>query len=1073
MRKFRLWNNVFGWLAFAVAAFTYLSTMEPTASFWDCPEFIATACKLEVGHPPGAPFFMLLGHLFTLFASDVAHVAVMVNTLSALMSALTIMFLFWTITMLAEKVVSPDGADGEYSLKNGIAIIGAGLVGSLAYAFTDSFWFSAVEGEVYATSAMFTAVVFWAILKWEKVSDRAYADRWLLLIAYLMGLSVGVHLLNLLCIPAIVLVYYFKKFRVTKVGTCIALLVSFGVLGVIMYGIIPGVTLVASWFELLFVNGFGFGFNSGFVFYCLLLFASLVWAICLTYRGKRAGLAKFAFLLSVSLTGIPFIGESVVFGILVIIGLGIFLILYQKLDLKRLNTILLAMLMIVVGYSSYAVIVIRSTANPPMDQDSPDNVFALKSYLNREQYGDRPLFYGPYFNAEVKRHVEGDNLVPDIEEKGDIWSPQEKHNPNEPDRYIVSGKKQDYVYMDEFCTLFPRMYSSQPSSQVDAYKDWVKFKGHTITYDIAGQSQTAVVPTFGENLKFFFDYQVMYMYMRYFMWNFSGRQNDEQGYGEIDKGNVLTGIPFIDKMWEGSYDNLPDAMKDNKGRNVYYMLPLILGLLGFAFQLGRGKRGKETFALTGILFFMTGLAIVLYLNQTPYQPRERDYAYAGSFYAYAIWIGFGVLMLISMLNRVLKDKGGVATAAVVTVACLLVPMQMASQNWDDHDRSIRYTCRDFGYDYLISCAPNAIIFTNGDNDTFPLWYLQEVEGVRRDVRVCNLSYLQTDWYIDQMRRQAYESDPLPISWKRYQYVQGTRDVVNVYNIMPVMDAKTAIHDYLLNDQYLQDGTGNLPSKTLTIPVDIAKYRAENKFLTPKDTILPYLTVKLNDRIFKHEEMILEMLSQNKWKRPIYFSVTVGNDYYMGMDNNFQLEGLAYRIVPMQKPGGYVETDIMYDNMMHKFRWGNISNPHIYLDENNMRMCKTFRLMFYRLVDALVNEGKKDKALKALDYCMKVIPGYTVPHDYTSAYLAQEYYILGQNQKGDALMDEVAKGSVQGMNWFASLSNPSLRTAAREDIGTNLGELQTVLQICQQYKRTNMLKKYASTFNRFVQYANAK
>ncbi len=1068
MKQYKLLNNLFGWVAFAIAAFTYLSTMEPTASFWDCPEFIATAFKLEVGHPPGAPFFMLMGRFFTLFASDLQHVAVMVNTLSALASAFTILFLFWTITHLARKMVVREGS--EFTLGNLIGIIGAGLVGALAYTFSDTFWFSAVEGEVYASSSFFTAIVFWAILKWEDVANQEHADRWLILIAYLMGLSVGVHLLNLLAIPAIVLVYYFKKFPVTKKGTIVALGVSFAILGLIMYGIIPGIMLIASWFELLFVNSFGFSFNTGFIFYCILLAIVLIWSIFETFTDKSALRSRISFILSVGLLGIPFIGESIWLGIILLGALTAALFIFKKINVRILNTIVLACTAITIGYSSYAMIVIRSTANPPMDQNSPDNVFALKSYLNREQYGDRPLIYGQYYNAEVKREIKGDACYPVLKDEGNIWSPQEKIDENEKDKYIISGKKQKYVYDDAFCTIFPRMYSST-GNHVNAYKDWANITGKQITHSTCGQTQTYTIPTFGENLKFFFDYQVMYMYMRYFMWNFSGRQNDEQGYGEVDKGFFLTGFKFIDSMFAGDQYNLPPDQLNNKGRNVYYMMPFILGILGMFFQLNQRKIGKQSFWLTAILFFMTGLAIVLYLNQTPYQPRERDYAYAGSFYAFTIWIGLGALYLATLIEKVLKNK--TIAAAIATLLCLIVPAQMAAENWDDHDRSNRYTCRDFGYNYLISCAPNAIIFTNGDNDTFPLWYLQEVEGVRRDVRVCNLSYLQTDWYIDQMRREAYESEPLPIKWKRYQYVQGTRDIAYVYDVkqFPEMSVDTAINSFLLNPELLQENNiGVLPTKNLYIPTDTAA-AINQGIIKPNETdkLLPRLDITLKDRIYKHEMMILEMLSQNKWKRPIYFSVTVGDDYYMGLGGNFQLEGLAYRIVPMGQKGGEgaVNTDLMFDNMVHKFRWGNINEPKVYLDENNQRMCRTFRLMFYRLVDALIKEGKNDKALEALDYCMKVIPGTTVRHDYTSSFLGAQYYHLKQNEKGDAVMDSIASNCVKNIVWYNSITSPSMRASVKQDIGQNLAILQTVLQQCKLADRQNILDKYMPTLEKFA------
>ncbi len=1067
MKSFKLVNNVFGWIAFAVAAITYLLTMEPTASFWDCPEFITNAYNLEVGHPPGAPFFMLLGRFFSLFASDTSQVAAMVNSLSALSSAFTILFLFWTITRLARKIIAP--TEGEYSIGQTVGIIGAALVGALAYTFSDSFWFSAVEGEVYASSSFFTAIVFWAILKWEEVADQPMADRWLIVIAYLMGLSIGVHLLNVLAIPVIGLVYYFKKFDATTKGTIIAFFASMGVLVILLYGLIPGVIEVASWFDLLFVNNLGMGFNSGVLFYCALLLASLIWGIYETFVGENPLRIKISFILSIILLGIPFIRESLVIGFIIIAGLVILFALVKEINTRMLNTILMALTVIVIGYSSYAVIVIRSAANPPMDQNSPENIFALQSYLNREQYGDRPLAYGPYYNAEVKREVRGEYCAPVSKEGKTLWAPKEKINPADKDEYIVTGKKQDYVYDDKFCTLFPRMWSSQANHK-NGYKEWANVTGKEVEYDVCGNVRSAQVPTFAENLRFFFTYQVGFMYGRYFMWNFAGRQNDKQSFGQVDKGNFITGIPFIDSLFVGPQENLPPEQSDNKARNVYYLLPFLLGIVGLVWQMNQGKEGVENFWITGTLFFMTGLAIVLYLNQTPFQPRERDYAYVGSFYAYAIWIGLGVLGIASLLEKVIKNK--IASTAIATLLCLAIPAQMASQNWDDHDRSDRYTCRDFGYNYLMSCAPNAIIFTNGDNDTFPLWYLQEVEGVRRDVRVCNLSYLQTDWYIDQMRRDAYESKALPIKWKRYQYVQGTRDVAYVYDMpqFPTMDVKTAIHEYVLNPDLLDKETGvcAFPTGNLYIPVnpdDAIKSGAVRPEL--KDSIIPQFNIQLKNRVLKHEMMILEMLSQNNWERPIYFSVTVGDDYYMGLQDNFRLEGLGYRITPISEAGGRVDTDLMYDNMINKFKWGNISDPTIYLDENNLRMCRTFRLMFYRLAEALIKEKKNKKALATLDYCMKVIPPSIIRHDYYSVFLAAQYFSLGENEKGDEIMEDLASNSVKNIAWYKSLRNQQMIDASKSDLSLNLRMLGSILAHCKDAGRNDIVEKYYPIYEKYA------
>jgi hypothetical protein len=709
LKSFKRFNNIFGWVAFAIAAIVYLLSMEPTGSFWDCGEFIASGYKLEVGHPPGAPLFMLLVRFFTMFAPSTTMVPIFANALSALASAFTILFLFWSITHLARKAIS-NGAN-DFSLTRLILILSAGFVGAMAYTFSDTFWFSAVEGEVYATSSLFTALVFWAILKWEDEADRPYANRWLILIAYMMGLSIGIHLLNLLAIPAIVLVYYFRKYEVTRWGLVAALAISGILLITVLYGVIHGFVIFASKFELLFVNGFGLPYSSGVLFYALLVIVLLIAGLRYTYRRGKV----------------------------------------------LLNTILLGLTVILVGYSSYAAIVIRSSANPPMDQNSPDNMFSLLYYLNREQYGDRPLLYGQTFNAPAIDRKQGKATY--IPKDG---------------KYVVSSRKLSYVYDERFETLFPRMFSSEPQ-HVNAYKAWTNYTGRPVR--VPGQDgnpQTLYVPTFGENLKFFFRYQVGFMYLRYFMWNFAGRQNDLQGHGDVLKGNWISGIPFIDNARLGPQDKLPSVLRSNKARNRYFMLPLLLGLAGLAFHYYR--RSKDFWVVTA-LFVLTGFAIVVYLNQTPYQPRERDYAYAGSFYAFAIWVGLGVLALYELVRKAIDHP--VAAAGTGVVCTLLVPVVMGVENWDDHDRSNRYISVDFGYNMLIGCKPNSILFTYGDNDTFPLWYNQEVEGVRTDVRVSNLSYLRGDWYIDQMKRKAYESDPLPLKMTHDKYHSGNRDVVLV------------------------------------------------------------------------------------------------------------------------------------------------------------------------------------------------------------------------------------------------------------------------------------------------------
>ena len=1066
MKQFKLLNNIFGWVAFVIAATTYLITMEPTASFWDCGEFISTAFKLDVGHPPGAPFFMLTGRFFSLFASDPTQVALMINTLSALASAFTILFLFWTITHLARKVVAK--SEEEYTLANVIGILGSGMVGALAYTFSDTFWFSAVEGEVYAYSSLFTAVVFWAILKWENVADRPGSDRWLIFIGYLMGLSIGVHLLNLLAIPAIVLVYYFRNYKPSTKGVVLAMSTAVVILGVVLYGIIPGFVEVASWFELFFVNTLGFSFNTGLFIYILLTLAALAWGLHETYNEKNYVRMAISFIVAFTLVGIPFFGSHIVLGLIIVAGMTYFFFTKrEKINARWLNTALAMITVILIGYSTYTVIVIRSAANPPMDQNSPDNVFALKYYLNREQYGDRPLFYGSVYNAPVKLRVEGNMCVPE-EIKGEAqYAPKRKTSANDKDEYFVTGNKMDYKMDERFDMLFPRMYSSTPS-HVEAYKIWGNVKGKSITYDYCGQQKTEVKPTFGENIQFFLDYQVRFMYLRYFMWNFSGRQNDIQGNGEIEHGNWITGFNFIDKYLVGDQTKLPSELAENKGRNTYFMLPLILGIFGILFLIYNGKEGKHTFWVTTLLFLLTGLAIVIYLNQTPYQPRERDYAYAGSFYAFSIWIGLGVLGIIKAIDKYIPKA---VAASVVTILALGVPALMAAENWDDHDRSNRYVARDFGGNYLASLKPNAIVFSNGDNDTFPLWYNQEVEGQRTDVRVCNLSYLQTDWYIDQMKRGAYESAPLPISWEAKDYVTGKNEVMWVEDmIKEPIDMKTAF-DFLLSDDPAtkMNGESFIPSSKLFLPVD-ANQVIKSGTLAPERAgeIVPQIDVELKRRITKSEIMILEMLKTNNWKRPVYFAVTVGDDYYLGLNDHFELTGLAYQILPIgaKGAGSGVNTKEMYDNMINKFRYGNIQDHKVYLDENTVRMCRTHRMMFSQLASALYNEGDSVKALKTLDFAAKMIPGNTVRHDYVSTMLAETYYKLGESQKGDAIMEAVAKDCVEYLEWYYTLT-VSQRNSVNNRIGHNLAVLNQILRICDQENQKNILDKYLPVYMKYT------
>ena len=1107
MKQYRTINNLVGWITFIIAATVYCMTIEPTASFWDCPEFITTGYKLEVGHPPGAPFFMLVANLFSQFASDPSTVAKMVNYMSALMSGACILFLFWSITHLVRKLVATD----ENNITKGqlITIMGSGLVGALAYTFSDTFWFSAVEGEVYAFSSLFTAVVFWLILKWEDVANEPHSDRWLILIAYLTGLSIGVHLLNLLCLPAIVLVYYYKKVpNANAKGSLLALLASGILVAVVLYGMVPGIVKVGGWFELFFVNTLGMSFNSGVMVYIIVLAGSIIWGIYESYTEKNKMRMAISFVLTIALLGIPFYGHgtsAVVIGIIVIAFLFFYLSPKMQASMKEkyrisartLNTSLLCTMMIVIGYSSYAIIVIRSTANTPMDQNSPEDIFTLGEYLGREQYGTRPLFYGQAFSSKVALDVKDGYCEPRVSYSGTKFIRKEKATPDEKDSYIEIPGRIEYEYAQNM--LFPRMYSSQHARE---YQAWVDIKGNDIPYDQCGQMVMVNMPTQWENIKFFFTYQLNWMYWRYFMWNFAGRQNDLQGSGEIEHGNWITGIPFIDNFLVGDQSLLPQELQNNKGHNVFYCLPLLLGIIGLLWQAYRGQKGIQQFWVVFFLFFMTGIAIVLYLNQTPSQPRERDYAYAGSFYAFAIWIGMGVAGIVRLLQHYAKMKE-LPAATLVSVACLLVPIQMASQTWDDHDRSDRYLARDFGQNYLMSLQEtgNPIIFTNGDNDTFPLWYNQETEGFRTDARTCNLSYLQTDWYIDQMKRPAYDSPSLPITWDRVEYVEGQNEYIpirpevkkNIDQMYAQADSalengnpeamnelkeqfgenpyelKNILKYWVRSDK---EGLRVIPTDSIVMKIDKEAVRRSGMKIPEAlgDSIPEYMTILLRDAngnpkraLYKSELMMLEMLANANWERPIYMAITVGSENHLGMDNHFTQEGLAYRFTPFDtdKLNSKIDSEKMYDNLMNKFKFGGIEKPGIYIDENVMRMCYTHRRIFTQLVGQLIKEGKKDKALAALDYAEKMIPSYNVPYDWANGafQMAEAYYQLGQNEKANKIIDELANKSLEYMIWYLSLTDYQLSIAS-ENFMYNAGLLDAEVRLMEKYKSEELAKHYS-------------
>ena len=1047
MKQYKITNNIIGWIVFAIAAFTYCMTVEPSASFWDCPEFISTATKLEVGHPPGAPFFMLTGNFFTHFTGDPAKAAFCVNIMSALLSALCILFLFWTITHLTRMLICKDGTVTTWGQI--ITIMGSGVVGALAYTWSDTFWFSAEEGEVYAYSSMFTALVFWLILKWEDHADEPHSDRWIVLIFYLTGLSIGVHLLNLLCLPAIALVYYYKRHPQAQTkGSLVALLVGFLLVAAVLYGVVPGIVKVGGWFELFFVNTLGMPFNTGMVVYILALIAVVLTAIWSTTKTNRT-LTNGLYLASVGMLGIPFFGTGFMS---VLIGIVLLATLYFLLNMKRkdgkmllrkriLNTSLLCMLMLMIGYSSYAVIVIRSVANPPMDQNSPEDIFSLGSYLSRDQYGQTPLFFGQAFTSQPDFDANGQAIYNTTTEH----HRKEKTQANEADTYEDVESLESLQYPSGMKMLFPRMYSS---AHAQAYNDWLGGNLHLrdVNYTTSGGDfQYGQMPSQWDNLNFFISYQINFMYWRYFMWNFAGRQNGYQSNGEKEHGNWLTGIPFIDNAIYGNQKELPNELQQDKAHNVFYMLPLLLGLLGLFWQAFRGDKGVKQFWVVFFLFFMTGLAIVLYLNQTPMQPRERDYAYAGSFYAFAIWIGMGVAALADLLGRALKarkkatEEFGVLPAAVASVLCVLVPLQMVSQTWDDHDRSGRYACRDFGLNYLDTMPEkladgtpaNPIIFSNGDNETFPLWYNQETEGKRTDARVCNLEYLQTEWYTDQMVRPAYNSPSLPIAWKRAEYVDdGKHGYFAIVDRKAELDAFKKAHPngpdpYELT--YIMDNYVRTKQifPTDSVVVKVNKQNVINQGITvPAGMEIPdhiSLSLKWAGRgMSRKQVMIYEMLARNNWKRPIYMSVTLGAENYAGLQDYFCLEGLAYRLTPFKLGQSRIDTDKMYTNLMKRFKYGNVAMPGIFLDETNLRMAQTHRRMFSILVERLLNEGKKDKALAALRMCEKVLPEATVPYEYADVDLAMLWFRAGDKGKAARVAKEVARQNWQYLNWANTL-----------------------------------------------------
>lgn len=1020
MKQYKLINDVSGWFLFVVASLVFIMTAEPTASFWDCGEYIATSFKLQVGHPPGAPTFQILGRMFSMLAfGNVENVAFMVNMLSAVSSGLTIMFLFWTITMLAKKMVTKNSV--EITLYQKICIFGAGAIGALAYTFSDTFWFSAVEGEVYALSSLFTAVTFWAALKWDEQSDRPGANKWMLFIAYLVGLSIGVHLLNLLALPAIVYLVYFKKYKISTKGFIAAGALGLVMLAIILYLLIPGIVILAGKFELFFINSVRMPFNSGTILYLLLLIGGITWGIY--YSSKK--------------------GKMI------------------------LNIVLKSFVFLLIGYSTYFLLVIRSNAETPIDENNPSNAINLLAYLQREQYGDVPLFYGQYYSAPVQSQDKWEDRNP-------VYAKDEAAG-----KYVIIDKREKSKpkFESEFCTVFPRMWSGE-AHHIQGYESWANVKGEKIRYSRRGQAEVLVKPHFSENLKFFFNYQVGHMYLRYFMWNFAGRQNDIQGHGGLTDGNWISGIPFIDSRL-GNQELYPEHMKQNPGRNTYFLLPLLLGLGGLFFHMI--TRPKDAFVV-GMLFLMTGLAIVVYLNQPPYQPRERDYAYAASFYAFAIWLGIGVLGVNHLLRKFMKES--IATILIaVLVTGIAVPYLMANQNWDDHDRSGRYTARDIAKNYLDSCEPNAILFTNGDNDTFPLWYVQEVEGYRTDVRVVNLSLLNTDWYINSMKKKAYDGEPVPFSLVEKQYQSGSLDIVylieqnNAENpYVDLTELFAMLHNQPQRFKYKTQG-GEIdffPTRSFRIPVDSARI-IETGTVAPEmaDQIVDNIDWKIDKMaIYKNGLMLLDLLAHNNWERPIYFAITTGDDSYFGLQDYFQLEGLTYRLVPIKTPNrpgytGRINTEKMYDNMVHKFQWGNMGKEGIYMDETNRRMCMNFRNNFARLAEQLMIEGDTVRAIESLDKAIEIMPEESVPYNFFILPIAEAYYNARQMEKADAIMSRLIDLYDAELGYFFSFKGKKAIKVA-DDKEQGLAVMSRIMQVAERYQRKELFDRSNTIFQEYYQ-----
>jgi len=993
MDKYTKMNRLIGWIVFLIATIVYFLTLEPTASWWDCGEYIATAYKLQVGHPPGAPLFQLLGRFFSLFAfGDTSNVAMMVNAMSALSSSFTILFLFWTITMLAKKLVAPKG---EMSQGNMIAILASGVVGALAFTFSDSFWFSAVEGEVYAMSSFFTAITFWSILRWELVADERHSDRWIILIALLIGLSIGVHMLNLLAIPAIAFVYYFKKFKASTRGAIITFIFSMILLSIIMYLIIPGVVSLSTAFELFFVNSLGMPFNSGTIIYFLVLIGLIIFAHILTVKYKRV----------------------------------------------ILNTALMSFVFILIGYSSFFMLVIRANENTPINENSPEDAISLLSYLNREQYGTWPKLYGQYYTAPVVDYKDNSPLYIRDDKAG---------------KYVITDHRRGTipVYDRRFMTIFPRMWSAQKPEHKRMYKSYTN---NPRTINVNGENLQK--PSFGDNLGFFFEYQLGHMYFRYFMWNFVGRQNDVESQPSPKNGNWISGIGFIDNMRLAPQNDIPASM-ENPAHNKFYFLPLLLGLIGLFYQLNTSKRETLVVAL---LFFMTGIAIVLYLNQYPYQPRERDYAYAGSFYAFTIWIGLGVLGLYQWLKKFLGESK-LAAAGIGLVSLILVPGIMAQQGWDDHDRSGKYAARDFGMNYLAGCDRNSVLITNGDNDTFPVWYAQEVEGFRTDVRVVNYMLSSGYWYVHQLGRKVYDAPPLKFTLTPEQYDKGRNQYIMYVDrgLQGYVEVKELIDFIASEDERTKlplttgESVNYMPVKKLRLTVDSAK--CVDNGIVPKELahlIVPYIEWEVRrNALYKNDLMLLDFLANNNWERSLYFVNPSSLEQVIDIDEYCHLEGAVYKFMPIKASSyinglGGIHADKTYDIYMEDFRWGNLNDPGVTVDRESYRHSRIQKQNMLRVAQALFEEGEPDKAVAVLDTCLHYFPGNKIHYDLIMMPFIEIYYEAGYPERGREEAEKMIKVCDDELTYYLALQPAFADTYYSTEMQQNLAILQHLAEVTRR------------------------